>query len=72
MVISGDDRVRGRNAGAVAWHVAGGTSADHGNGGRRLESQEVCDICSTNSAEWRRCKLVCRVCGTMLMSCADL
>jgi len=32
----------------------------------------TCDVCGAQRAVWRRCKLVCEQCGTILMSCADL
>ena len=33
---------------------------------------ETCDMCGMAQVEWRKCKLVCRNCGTILKSCADL
>jgi hypothetical protein len=32
----------------------------------------VCDICGSTDVQEIRCKLICRNCGTILQSCADL
>jgi len=32
----------------------------------------TCDICGSPRVVWRKCKLLCENCGTVLMSCADL
>ena len=32
----------------------------------------VCDICGSTDVQEIRCKVVCRNCGTVLQSCADL
>jgi hypothetical protein len=32
----------------------------------------ACDICGSTRLVWRRCKLVCENCHTILKSCADL
>lgn len=34
--------------------------------------EEPCDVCGSLAVEWRKCKLVCTTCGTILKSCADL
>jgi len=31
-----------------------------------------CDICGTSSLQEIKCKVVCRNCGTIVQSCADL
>ena len=31
-----------------------------------------CDVCGSERVTWRKCKLVCLSCGTILKSCADL
>ncbi len=33
---------------------------------------EICDVCGSDRVIWRKCKLVCLNCGTILKSCADL
>ncbi len=33
---------------------------------------ELCDICGSDQLSWRKCKLMCLNCGTILKSCADL
>ncbi len=33
---------------------------------------ETCDVCGSALISWRKCKLVCLNCGTILKSCADL
>jgi len=35
-------------------------------------SSEVCDLCGSDRIVWRRCKLICENCRTILKSCADL
>lgn len=35
-------------------------------------AEEPCDMCGSTAVEWRKCKLVCPTCGTILKSCADL
>jgi hypothetical protein len=37
-----------------------------------VEQGDVCDMCGAAELVWRKCKLVCRNCGTILKSCADL
>jgi hypothetical protein len=39
---------------------------------REQPREEPCDICGNDAVEWRKCKLVCTACGTILKSCADL
>jgi hypothetical protein len=33
---------------------------------------ERCERCGASSLAWRRCKLICTTCGTIVKSCADL
>jgi hypothetical protein len=33
---------------------------------------ETCDLCGSESVEWRSCKLICLSCRAMVRSCADL
>ena len=33
---------------------------------------EVCDVCGSTDIVEIRCKVICRNCGTILKSCADL
>lgn len=33
---------------------------------------EPCDVCGSDRVSWRKCKLICLNCGTILKSCADL
>ncbi len=35
-------------------------------------ANEICDICGSDQVSWRKCKLICLNCGTILKSCADL
>ena len=37
---------------------------------RRIE--EECDVCGSTNVWWRNCKLLCRGCGAIVKSCADL
>ena len=32
---------------------------------------EICDICGSDRTEWRKCKLVCLNCGSIVKSCSD-
>jgi hypothetical protein len=34
--------------------------------------QETCDVCGSTELWWRNCKLLCRRCGSIVKSCADL
>lgn len=34
--------------------------------------EEVCDACGSTDVWWRNCKLLCRNCGAIVKSCADL
>lgn len=34
--------------------------------------REMCDICGSIDTWWRNCKLLCRGCGGIVKSCADL
>jgi hypothetical protein len=36
------------------------------------DGEDVCDICGSANVVWRKCKLICLTCGTILKSCADL
>lgn len=40
--------------------------------GQTKPAEEPCDMCGSDAVEWRKCKLVCTTCGTILKSCADL
>ena len=33
---------------------------------------ETCDLCGSESVEWRSCKLICLSCRAIVRSCADL
>jgi hypothetical protein len=33
---------------------------------------DSCDLCGSESVEWRSCKLVCLSCRAIVRSCADL
>lgn len=37
-----------------------------------LPADEQCDVCGSDRVTWRKCKLICLNCGTILKSCADL
>ncbi|MHB1223404.1 MAG: hypothetical protein ACYC2G_05060 [Gemmatimonadaceae bacterium] len=37
-----------------------------------LEEEESCDWCGSTDTWWRSCKLLCRRCGAIVKSCADL
>lgn len=43
-------------------------------GGQPAESREPqeCDRCGANDLEWIKCKLICRNCRQIVMTCADL
>ena len=34
--------------------------------------REMCDHCGSTDTWWRNCKLLCRACGSIVKSCADL
>ena len=34
--------------------------------------EEECDVCGSTNVWWRNCKLLCRNCGAIVKSCADL
>ena len=34
--------------------------------------QETCDVCGSPDLWWRNCKLLCKRCGSIVKSCADL
>jgi hypothetical protein len=34
--------------------------------------EEECDVCGSTDVWWRNCKLLCRNCGAIVKSCADL
>jgi hypothetical protein len=36
------------------------------------EKNEVCDVCGSAAIVEIKCKVICRNCGTILKSCADL
>ncbi len=33
---------------------------------------DVCDYCGSQDLEWVKCKLICRNCRQIVLSCADL
>jgi hypothetical protein len=33
---------------------------------------ETCDLCGSESVEWRNCKLICLSCRAIVRSCSDL
>ena len=33
---------------------------------------ETCEVCGSADTWWRNCKLLCRGCGSIVKSCADL
>lgn len=35
-------------------------------------ANEQCDVCGSSDTWWRNCKLLCRSCGGIVKSCADL
>lgn len=37
-----------------------------------VTSAESCDLCGSESVQWRSCKLVCLSCRAIVRSCADL
>jgi hypothetical protein len=37
-----------------------------------LEADESCDVCGATTLAWRKCKLVCLSCRSIVKSCADL
>jgi len=34
--------------------------------------RDVCDVCGSTDVWWRNCKLLCKRCGSIVKSCADL
>jgi hypothetical protein len=36
------------------------------------EPEDICEVCGSTDVVWRQCKLLCRNCGTIVKSCADL
>jgi len=36
------------------------------------QTGDVCDVCGSATLEWRKCKLVCLQCRSIVKSCADL
>jgi hypothetical protein len=38
----------------------------------REPDPDVCDVCGSTDVWWRNCKLLCRRCGSIVKSCADL
>jgi hypothetical protein len=34
--------------------------------------RDVCDVCGSTDVWWLNCKLLCRRCGSIVKSCADL
>jgi hypothetical protein len=39
---------------------------------RSPKEMPVCDICGSSDTRWVKCKLICRCCRTILMSCEDV
>jgi hypothetical protein len=33
---------------------------------------DACDVCGSGRTEWRKCKLICANCNSIVKSCADL
>jgi hypothetical protein len=33
---------------------------------------ETCDLCGSESVEWRSCKMICHSCRAIVRSCGDL
>jgi hypothetical protein len=58
-------------AGGAAWvpHAAVRNAARPPDG---HVAGETCDYCGAAALAWRTCKLVCRNCGNIVKSCADL
>jgi hypothetical protein len=46
------------------------SGADHL--GAQPDPTDPCDICNSSRTVWRKCKLVCLDCGSIVKSCADL
>ena len=38
----------------------------------RETDEDACDICGSTDVWWRNCKLLCKRCGSIVKSCADL
>jgi hypothetical protein len=36
------------------------------------DPEDVCDLCGSDDVVWIQCKLMCRNCGSLVKSCADL
>ena len=36
------------------------------------EPEEICEVCGSEDVVWMQCKLLCRNCGSIIKSCADL
>jgi hypothetical protein len=36
------------------------------------QTGDACDVCGASALEWRKCKLVCLQCRSIVKSCADL
>lgn len=36
------------------------------------QTAELCEYCASPHLEWRKCKQICRACGQINRSCADL
>jgi len=37
-----------------------------------VDQPQECDYCGSRDLEWVKCKLMCRNCRQMVLSCADL
>jgi hypothetical protein len=49
--------------------VQPGTTPGHDQ--RAVEDETLCDICGMHALVWRKCKLICDNCRTIIKSCAD-
>jgi hypothetical protein len=36
------------------------------------EPEDICEVCGSVDVVWLKCKLMCRNCGSIVKSCADL
>lgn len=36
------------------------------------QAADLCDLCGSAALEWRKCKLICQHCRSIVKSCADL
>ena len=52
--------------------VAGADDAPASRTPAESPQSESCDRCGSDDTWWRNCKLLCRGCGALVKSCADL